>query len=255
MKTLHPKYPAKPNRMKTLRNSPPGEGYPFPTSLPRDHHPGYTYPMVRKSAVLFAALLALAVSAHAQFAVYGTATVERISDINNLAPTITGTSYDKSVNPLGFAGGVFYDFRTLGPVRIGVDLRGSKLTTRRGDVTGYEGTGAHLYSGLGGIRAQFHTPIHILLPYVEGMAGIGRSDYGLSYRLSNNLEYHAYAGLDLRISPLLDLRVAELGYGGLHAGGGNIVNSAGATTGAMKSGNLPLESVSAGIVIHIPYRN
>ncbi len=84
------------------------------------------------------------------------------------------------VNPLGGTGGLYYDFLKLGPVRLGGDVRGSILTTKRGAFVTSNAGGTRIYSVLGGVRAAIHTPIAPLKPYVQFSAGLGRSDYGLS---------------------------------------------------------------------------
>ena len=76
--------------------------------------------------------------------------------------------------------------------------------------------------------------------------GLGRSDYGLSNTTSagqdiiyNNFEYEGLAGLDIKLLPIMDWRVAELGYGGLNPFG---------TFGH----NYPIKQASMGFVFHLP---
>jgi hypothetical protein len=201
--------------------------------------------MVRKSVVLFAAVFTLTASAHAQLGVYGTVTVDRMSGLRNSPAATPGVVYNDAINPLGGTGGIFYDFLKLGPVRIGADLRGSITTTKRGAETASEGSGGRLDSGLGGVRVVFHTPIKLFKPYAEAAAGIGRSNYGIvlptatSSGLRNNLEYHVFAGLDIKVLSVMDFRAVELGYGGLNSFGTD-------------SHNYPLKSVSTGVVFHLP---
>jgi hypothetical protein len=198
--------------------------------------------MIRRSLVLFAALF-FAVSAHAQLAAYGTFTVSRLSGINSSPYAAQYGSPEgllPYVNPLGGTGGVSYDFMNLGPIRLGADVRGSILSTHRGGEAAFDGTGARIESGLGGVKASFHTPYKFLTPYVQASAGIGRSDYGLTgFPLHSNFEYHLFAGLDVHAFPIMDFRVAELGYGGLDASGND-------------SHNYPLKTFSAGVVFHFP---
>ena len=212
----------------------------------------------RKAVLLLASVaLVSATSAHAQFGVYGMFTVNRLSNIASSPeqnPNVT-SARSNSVDPLGGTGGVYYDFKTLGPVRLGADLRGSILTTKRGGYQNFNGGGARIYSTLGGIRAVFHTPFAPLKPYIQGSAGLGRSDYGLLYTeagisdngiignspiLRNNFEYEGIAGLDIKLLPVLDYRVVELGYGGLDPFGNN-------------SHNYPIKQVSMGFVFHLPF--
>ena len=212
-----------------------------------------------RNAVLlavFAAASFLSATAYAQVGVYGEFTVNRLGGIASSpepTPNIISARAD-TVDPLGGTGGVYYDFKKFGPVRVGADLRGSILTTKRGAYVNFDGGGARLDSVLGGVRVIFHTPFAPLKPYVEGLAGLGRSDYGLLYNgagvngngivgnstvLRNNFEYQGLAGLDIKILPILDYRVAELGYGGLDPFG-------------TYSHNYSIKSVSMGFVFHLP---
>jgi hypothetical protein len=101
----------------------------------------------------------------------------------------------------------------------------------------------------------FHTRFPVLKPYVEGLVGLGKSDYGLLYNLQgvtengivgnstvlrNNFQYQGLAGLDIKVLPIMDYRVAELGYGGLDPFG-------------TYSHNYPIRSVSMGFVFHLPF--
>jgi hypothetical protein len=204
----------------------------------------------RKAVLLLAAVaVAIPVSAYAQAGVYGMFTVDRLSNIvSSPLPGNTGTPRLNTVDPLGGTGGVYYDFMKLGPVRLGADLRGSILTTKRGAYVNFNEGGARIYSALGGIRGVFHTPFAPLKPYIQVSAGLGRSDYGLSNTstatpgkiiLYNNFEYEGLVGLDIKLLPIMDWRVAEFGYGGLDPFGAN-------------SHNYPIKQVSMGFVFHLP---
>ena len=220
-------------------------------------------------AVLAFACSALSIPASAQFSVYGLFTVDRLADVQSspvlktLSPppcssaiTSNCTAYNNVVNPLGFTGGISYDIKTFGLVTLAADLRGSETNTHQGAQAASEGTGAHLYSGLGGLQARFRTPKRYLLPYVQGSVGYGRTNYGVltnagvttggnttfpGIATQNNLEYYAYAGLDLRIVPSADWRVFEAGYGA--------VQSMGAY-----AHTYPVYSISTGVVFHFPPR-
>jgi hypothetical protein len=239
----------------------------------------------RKAFLLLAAFaLVSASSAYAQFGVYGMFTVDRLSNTASspLEQPSPNTAYirSNSVDPLGGTGGVYYDFWKVGPVKLGADLRGSILTTRRGAYENFNGQGAKIYSTLGGIRAVFHTPFAPLKPYVQGSVGLGRSNYGLvtvsnlptcstlpgvvnptpcaiptsgsnpvtgttpvpaaNITLHNNFEYEGIAGLDIKLLPIMDWRVAEFGYGGLDPFG-------------TYSHNYPIKQVSMGFVFHLPF--
>jgi hypothetical protein len=209
--------------------------------------------MILRKAVLFVAAVAVATtaSAHAQLGAYGMFTVDRLSNIASSPQPKTATDLANTrantVDPLGGTGGVYYDFMKLGPVRLGADVRGSVLTTKRGAYVNFNGSGARIYSVLGGVRGSFHTPIASLKPYLQVSVGLGRSDYGLFTQgstngqvvIHNNFEYEGLAGLDFKLLPILDWRVAELGYGGLNPFG-------------TYSHNYPIKQVSMGFVFHLP---
>jgi hypothetical protein len=202
---------------------------------------------------LFLALTSglLAVStAHAQLSAYGTVTVRRMTDIPYTQGTTNYTN--GNINPVGGTVGAFYDFRNFGPVRLGVDGRGSIANSTQSAYPNFEAAGGHLNSGLGGVRATFHTPLIPLKPYVEGMVGVARTNFGTDYnqslvgstgltkdtglQITSHLEYDVFAGVDYAVLPLIDLRI-ELGYGGVEG----------------HSHTYPVQTGSAGIVFHIPF--
>jgi hypothetical protein len=214
--------------------------------------------MILRKAVLFlaAAALATTVSAQAQIGVYGEFTVNRLSNIASspqpLPPNSSDPAFKRAdtVDPLGGTGGIYFDFLSLGPVKLGVDARGSILHTKRGAYVNFDGPGARIYSALGGVRASFHTPYKALKPYIQVSAGLGRSDYGLYVyhppssqpvptTIFNNFQYEGFAGLDVKLLPIMDWRVAEFGYGGLNPFG-------------TYSHNYPIKQVSMGFVFHLP---
>jgi hypothetical protein len=209
--------------------------------------------MIFRKAVLFVAAAAVAssVSAFAQAGVYGMFTVDRLSNIDSSPiPPLSSNPQDtrlSTADPLGGTGGIYYDFMKLGPMRLGVDARGSILTTKRGAYVNFNGQGTKIYSALGGVRGVFKTKYAPLKPYLQLSAGLGRSNYGLitpttnngQTVIHNNFEYEGLAGLDIKLLPILDWRVAELGYGGLLA------------TGNL-SHNYPIKQVSMGFVVHFP---
>jgi hypothetical protein len=206
----------------------------------------------RKAVLLLASVaLVSTASAHAQFGVYGMFTVDRLSNIAS-SPLPAPTTDDanarlNTADPLGGTGGVYYDFKKVGPFTLGADLRGTILTTKRGANNSFNDTGTRIYSVLGGVRGVIHTPKDWLKPYIQGSVGLGRSDYGLSTTTStgqdilyNNFEYEGLAGLDIKLLPVLDYRVAEFGYGGLDPFG-------------TYSHNYPIKQVSMGFVFHLPF--
>ena len=208
--------------------------------------------MIRKALPLLAAL-AFAASAHAQIGVYGSVTLNSLSGQSSspAAPqsyTVNSVSFPityQTVDPIGGTGGIFYDFKTFGPVRLGADVRGVVTDGDRGAQTQFKASGVHIDSVLGGVRFVIHTPLTFIKPYVEPAVGLGKSDFGFLTDSAarpvraNSLEYHLFAGADLKVLPLLDWRVVELGYGGLDSFGTD-------------AHNYPLKSVSTGIVFHFP---
>ena len=213
--------------------------------------------MLRKAVFLLAAIaVASTVSVQAQVGVYGMFTVDRLSRIASsplpLLPNSSDPAFTRAdtVDPLGGTGGVYYDFMKLGPMKLGADVRGSILTTKRGAYINFNGPGARIYSVLGGVRGSFQTPVKSLKPYLQISVGLGRSDYGLySSRpassqpvpniIYSNFQYEGLAGLDIKLLPVLDWRVAEFGYGGLDPFG-------------TYSHNYPIKQVSMGFVFHLP---
>ena len=196
---------------------------------------------MKPKLVLLAALLLAPVAAQAQFGVYALFTANRLggTDTSPLAlpgvPPLIAT-YRSSVNPSGFTGGLLYDFKPVGPVLLGADVRGTLTHNNRGAQNESIGSGVRADSILGGVRATFHPRITVLAPYVQGSAGLGRSNFGLgTTQLHNGFEYHGYAGLDIHIGSFLDFRAAELGYGAITSG----------------SHTYPIASVSTGVVFHL----
>jgi hypothetical protein len=198
---------------------------------------------------LTSALLTVA-TAQAQLSAYGTVTVRRMTDIPYTQGTTSFTN--GSFDPVGATGGIFYDFRTVGPVRLGADVRGTIANSTQGAISVANAGGGHLDSGLGGIRASFHTPFVPIKPYAEGMVGVARTNFGTQFnnglattgltkqtgiQLSSHLEYDVFAGVDYAILPILDFRIVELGYGAVQGSGHT----------------YPVQSLSTGIVIHLPF--
>ena len=209
--------------------------------------------MILRKAVLILAAVAVVstASAHAQFGVYGMFTVDNLSNIASApqptTPTDLANTRSNSVNPLGGTGGIYYDFMKLGPMRLGADVRGSILTTKRGAYENFNGGGARIYSVLGGVRGSFRTKYAPVKPYLQLSAGLGRSDYGLFTQgstngqvvIHSNFQYEGLAGLDLKLLPIMDWRVIELGYGGLDPFG-------------TYSHNYPIKQIGMGFVFHLP---
>jgi hypothetical protein len=203
---------------------------------------------LRKALLLLAVAIFVTATAHAQLGVYGTFTANRLSNIKSSPLATNSTALNNDVSPLGGTGGIYYDFFKVGHlVKLGVDARGTITNTKRGAYTNANGGGARINSGLFGVRAVFNAPfMHtILRPYVQGSVGIGSTNYGILYgdngvSLHNNFEYMGFAGLDIPLASFMDFRLVEVGAGGLNPFGSS-------------SHNYPLQSVSSGVVFHLPF--
>ena len=212
------------------------------------------------------ALFVAAPSAHAQVAVYGTVTAQHLGGLSyttlgtgtiNQPTTRTNGTFD----PVGGTGGIYYDFRQFGPVRLGVDARFSIAHTTHGADPNAIGSGGRLYTVMGGLRGSFPAHYRLLAPYAGVDFGLGRSDLGNGgtsgssfsagqVQISNGFAYQAVAGLDIHALSLLDVRLFELGIGGVSG-----VNSQSGQTGGQtgsQTGSHLLESLSIGVVLHLP---
>jgi len=203
---------------------------------------------LRKALLLLAVATFVTATSHAQFAAYGTFTADHLSNLKSSPEATNPGALNNDVSPLGGTGGIYYDFFKVSRlVKLGVDARGSITTTKRGAFTYANGGGARINSGLFGVRAVFNAPfMHtILRPYIQGSVGIGSSNYGILYgsggvSTRSNFEYMGFAGLDIPLTPYMDFRLVELGAGGLNPFGTD-------------SHNYPLQSVSSGVVFHLPF--
>jgi hypothetical protein len=212
-----------------------------------------------KAALLAVLPFALAPLAHAQGAVYGMVTAQNLgsltySTVGRGTANILTTHTDGSFSPIGGTGGAYYDFRNIGRVRLGIDLRGSIASSSHGADPTSTGSGGRLYTAMGGLRATFPTRYKLLAPFVQGSVGFARTDAGRTPNASVNtalpfqngrvvidhgIAYQGFAGLDLRALPVMDIRIAEFGIGAISG----ITN---------QSGTHLLQSVGVGLVFHFP---
>ena len=130
---------------------------------------------LRKSALLAVATLALAPFTRAQGAVYGMVTAQNLGSLTyntvgyGTANTVT-TRTDGSFSPIGGVGGAYFDFRNVGRVRLGIDLRGSIASSSHGADPSSTGSGGRLYTAMGGVRATFPTKIQAARPLPAGIS-------------------------------------------------------------------------------------
>ena len=148
-----------------------------------------------------------ATAAHAQLAVYGKFDLLHNSqdeDNSSIANNLQTTFY------YGGGVGVYDDFLHVGPIRVGVDVRGDVVT---GKYSNYRDV-------LGGVRVAVRIPFLGFRPYVQGSVGAGgtRGTSPLLNGITSNsystkFTYAVFGGLDTRILPHVDLRAIEVGVG------------------------------------------
>jgi len=199
-----------------------------------------------------AVFFGLAASAHAQVGIYGMYTGTDMSGVQCLSTTAC-SSPGGDVKPWGGFGGVYWDFKTVGPVRLGVDLRAGGLHSNRSASNAAGGsniTSAQTF--LGGLRGSIRTPISWLSPYAQVSAGYTRSNVSepivATLPTTNNptpprtydgfVQYEGFVGADVHVFPFLDVRPIELGIGNM--------NRAGSGQG---SSSVGLKSIGAGVVV------
>jgi hypothetical protein len=204
--------------------------------------------------------LGCAVAARAQAGVYVGYSATRLSGITcfESAP-VTCSSANGAVNPSGIQGGAYYDFRTVGPVRLGFDLRGGTEHSNKSATSSAGGSNATgLDDVLFGVRGSFHTRYSWLSPYAQVSAGYARSNATLPFgattlssggvpnpRLEDNfMMYEGFAGVDIHVFPVIDLRPVELGIGNMDRFGSSATGDGPGSVGVM--------SIGAAIVFHLP---
>lgn len=173
--------------------------------------------------LLLAAIAIAAMSAPAvgQTGIYGTFTGGHQGGIKPPYP-FTGTH---GFWAAGGTFGLYSDFIHAGPVRLGLDARGSILNSK----------GHKLDSGLGGVRVDFSAPMVPIRPYLQGSVGVGSTNFGGGNVTSQGLLYQFLGGIDATVLPHIDWRAVEVGGGALRIHGTN----------------YPVVSVSTGIVLRL----
>ena len=192
--------------------------------------------LFRKILPLFAAsALSISAGAHAQLAAYATVTGERLSGLTCLDPLSQCAATGGVVHPYGANFGGYYDFRTIGPVRFGVDLRGNVFSTSK-SAQSYQASSGLLrqYSALGGLRASFATPLKFIRPYGEFAVGYAKTNaagYSTTTGInsySNYTEAEGLVGVDVPVASFLSIRAIEFGGGALFGPNTHAVESIGA---------------------------
>jgi hypothetical protein len=177
----------------------------------------------RIALALFSALLMTAPAAQAQLGVYGTVLAAKINNPTSAQSTTfggTNTGYWTT----GGGAGIYYDAWHLGPVSLGLDLRGS--------------VAAQAKTGLGGVRLAIRPPVLPIKPYLEGLVG-GTTTSNVYSAQTTDFLYEIVGGIDYTLIPHIDFRVVEVGAGQI---------SNGITTAP--TGARSILTVASGIAIH-----
>ncbi len=165
-------------------------------------------------ALLF--FLFSSIAAHGQVGAYGVVTGERMTGFTCQDPQGVCSASGGVVKPYGAIFGGYYDFRSVGPVRLGVDVRGSVLNSNKSATT-YSSSVDQIrhYAALGGLRGEFKTPFRWLHPYGQVSLGYMRSNAAETNpsNYQNFTQVEGFAGADISLASWMDLRAIELGAG------------------------------------------
>ena len=105
--------------------------------------------------VLFFFGLGCSIAADAQIGIYATATGTWFGGVTCPSFASPCAETDGKVKPFGGNFGVYYDWRTYGPIRLGFDARGAVETSNKRADSGAGGPGiVKNYEGLGGVRGR-----------------------------------------------------------------------------------------------------
>ena len=201
--------------------------------------------------------LGCGLAARAQFGAYVMYSASELSGIQCFDPQGLCSGAGGKVKPSGLFGGMYYDFRDVGPVRLGVDVRGGRTTSNKSATSsggGDNATGSNQV--LAGVRGSIHTPITWIRPYAEIAAGwassnatepFGPQTLSLSIPTTppraydNFVQYEGLVGVDLKILPVVDLRPIELGLGNMSRVGSGLGSS-----------SAFIKTIGFGLVFHMP---
>ena len=212
-----------------------------------------------KSLVAVLLGLGCAVAARAQAGVYLGYTATRLSGIKCFAiAPVTCSSVNGVVNPAGIQAGAYYDFKTVGPARLGVDVRGGVFNSNKSATASAGSINSTGYDNLlVGLKGSFHTRYSWLVPYAQVSAGYARSNatepftLGLSAtatptpRVEDSfIEYVGIVGLAVHVFSFVDLRPIELGIGNMNRIAGGTAVDGPASVGVM--------TIGASVVLHMP---
>jgi hypothetical protein len=170
-------------------------------------------------------LLTLAPTSHAQIAAYGNFTAGSLGritfDTNNTRPANVYT-YSWLYGPTA---GLYAEFPFQShAIAFGVDIRGTYLSGDR----------LHHWSAVGGPRIEFK-PDSGFNPYAEALFGFGHYSDSIHSTSSKNDDYSVVFGVDKKILPLIDWRIAEFTFNSYFG-----------------NRDPASKQFSTGVVIHIP---
>jgi hypothetical protein len=188
--------------------------------------------------------LGMGAVAHAQAGIYGTYSASKLSGITCFATAPAACSSSGGVvSPSGLQGGIYYDFKSYGPIRLGGDLRYGSFHSNKSASSATGGKNAtNAHTVLAGVRATFKTPFVPLKPYLEAAGGWTHSDVTeAAHTYDNFAQYEVFAGADIKVLPIVDIRAIELGIGNM--------NRFGTGTG---TSSVPVKTIAAGLVFHLP---
>lgn len=134
----------------------------------------------------------------------------------------------------GIGGGVTLNTIPVGPVRLGVDLRGS---TRPGT------TGAD--TAMGGLRLGIKPPLISIKPYIQASGGYVATRtraLGVGSQLNRYAAWEVLGGLDFPLMPFFDVRLIEVGGGTGYRLSGTLSTSGTET--------ISMFTVNSGLVLH-----
>lgn len=141
-----------------------------------------------------------AAAANAQVGIYAKFDTARVT------ASSAGSSAQTSVWFKGPSVGIYYDFLHLGPIALGADVRGNRLS----------GNQQNYRSALFGLRLALKPPAISIKPYVQASVGVGGPTHtglnGVGSIYSNKFQYQILGGIDTTLIPHLDFRAVEFGY-------------------------------------------
>lgn len=232
--------------------------------------------------------LGCSIAANAQIGIYATATGDWFGGVACPSFASPCAETDGKVKPFGGNFGAYYEYRNLGPMRWGFDVRGAVQSSNKRADSAAGGPGiVRNYDFLGGVRGTFHTPVKWLHPYAEVAAGFSRNNASglytnivttnnnlnppvtqsvLTYNPSNYTIYplvKGYVGLDIPLLSWLSFRAVELGAGGAFGSAPTVqtttvtISGTTTTTSTTVTTHSPdshgIQSIGSGIVITLPF--